>query len=121
MTHRSWFPFILIGLSLALAVIIAAVYKQNPAPVAEDDAVVLIAPTAEQYEAGVRAVLAGLADTSDVGVAYDALVAMRVPSVDYQASHLELVLALAQLKSGNIEEGQARLDIARANYSWLTP
>lgn len=121
MSHRSWFPFILIGLSLALAVIIAAVYKPSPTSVAQEDAVTLTAPTASEYEAGVRAVFASFALTEDADAAYDALVAMRVPSVDYQAVHLELVLALAQLKTGNTDEGQARLDIARTNYPWLTP
>ncbi len=128
--HRSWFPFILIGLSLALGVIIAAVYAplapinggtigENETPSIDGGGTGVV--TAEEYEAGVRAVLSTYAAGADAGAAYDALVAMRVPTVEYQAAHLELVIAFAQLKSGNTDEGQARLDLAMTAYPWLIP
>lgn len=123
MSHRSWFPSILIGLSLALAVLIAAAYKPEPASdvSVNNDEPAMTAPSADEYEAGVRAVLASYASTSDASAAYDALVAMRVPSLDYQSAHLELVIAFAQMKAGNSDEGQARLDLATTAYPWLAP
>ena len=122
-THRSWFPFILIGLSTALAALILVVYEPGATPSTDDEPAVVV-PTAAEYEASVNAVMATYAVSPTVTAAQtalDALIAMRVPTADYQQAHLDLVIAYGQLAAGNAEVGDARLVVAESLYPWLTP
>lgn len=122
-THRSWFPFILVGLSTALLALIVVVYDPSTMPTT-NTAPVVTAPTASEYEASVNTVLStfALSPSADAAqTALDALIAMRVPTVDYQQAHLDLVIAFGQLAAGNTAVGDARLVVAESLYPWLTP
>ncbi len=119
--HRSWFPFILIGLSLVLLAVIVVV-KSNAGhseQLKADAAAHASVPTNAEYEAAIHTILNTYNADKNATTAYNSLLAVTVPSVDYQAAHLDLVIAFAQLQAGKTVEGQARLDLALNTYSWL--
>jgi hypothetical protein len=119
--HRSWFPYILIGLSVALFVIIFAV-RSNVDTSSKQDAATpatVVVPTNAEYEAGVKAILSAYSADQNASTAYAALIKAVVPQVSYQTAHLDLVIAFAQLQAGQAVEGKTRLDLARATYAWL--
>lgn len=120
-SHRSWFPYILIGLSLALMALIAVTYDRKEGIGGEEGegGVGMTVPTTAEYEAAMQGILAAYDVDGNAQKAYDALVATTVPTVSYQAVHLELVIALAQIAGGNTEEGTARFDLARVSHVWL--
>lgn len=125
LSHRSWFPFILIGLSTALLAIIFVVYHQNSQAAklkavteAESQAAASV-PTNAEYEAGVKALLLTYDADQNASTAYAALIAMTVPQVSYQVAHLDLVIAFAELQASQAVEGKTRLDLARSTYFWL--
>lgn len=121
-SHRSWFPYILIGLSLALFAIIFAVrnnVNQYSAPTSADIKIAVVVPTSEEYEAGVKTILSTYDTDQNASTAYNALIKAVVPQVSYQTAHLDLVIAFAQLQAGQTAEGNTRLNLARATYAWL--
>lgn len=124
-SHRSWFPFILMGLSLALLAIIFVVRHNNDQAAklkAVTDAELQAAanvPTNAEYEAALKSVLVAYDADQNASVAYTSLIAMTVPQVSYQTAHLDLVIAFAQLQAGQAAEGKTRLDLARSTYAWL--
>ncbi len=128
MTHRSWFPLILTGLSLSLLACLTLVYRPNDEPKqgrpiaggneTSSTATGAVAPSSTEYETAVRNVVASYDATGDASAAYSVLVALRVPAA-YQAAHLDLVIAFAQLQSGKRDDGTARLAGVRAAYAWL--
>lgn len=117
-THRSWFPFILVGLSTALLALIVVVYDPSVSPPDANEPQ-MTAPTAAEYETAVQAIVTTYRATNDPGTAYDALIALRVPSTTYQQVHLDLVIAFGRLKDGKVAEGQAGLALAKNTYPWL--
>ncbi len=122
MHHRSWFPAIVIGLSLALALFFVGVVKHRggesffvpraPLP-AEAPAI-----TEEGYRTGVNTVLETYTAKKDAKAAYNALILLRVPAAD-QTVHFDLVVAFGKLSSGQKEEGEARLAALKAQNDWL--
>ncbi len=113
------------GLSLALLAIIFVVRSNNDQAAklkavtdAESQAAANV-PTNAEYEAGVKAVLATYDTDQNASAAYTSLIAMTVPQVSYQAGHLDLVIAFAQLQSGDAPAGKTHLNLARSTYAWL--
>lgn len=123
-SHRSWFPVILTGLSVALAVLIAAVYEPGSAPVqpsstrpeSEQVDISGAAPTEEQYQAAVNAVMDAHRQNRDVDASYNALVAIRVP-VTYLDLHLQLVYLLNDMQQGLAVTDHVQTLIGQ--YDWL--
>lgn len=121
-THRSWFPFILVGLSAALLAVILVAYRPNATP-SEKEEPAVAAPTAEEYEAAVRAIMMDTAISSgpqeaSAQKAYDALLALHVPA-EYKDVHIQLVLAYGEMALGQDELGRARLIVAEEANSWI--
>lgn len=118
--HKTWFPFILIGLTLALLLVIAVF--RAPSEVQEvsdsESAVEIIEVSEDEYKASVVSILNNQVQSKDYSNAYEALLNVLVP-VTYKDLHLELTIAIAQLRDGNIDEGQARLDLVQAQTDWL--
>ncbi len=122
-THRSWFPFILVGLSTALLALIVAVYDPSATP-SSNDAQEVTAPTPTEYEDAVRAIVMTYMASSgahevSAQTAYDALLALRVPSMSYQDAHIQLVLAFGQIAAGETDAGQARLSVVEEANPWI--
>lgn len=120
--HRSWFPFIVVGLSLALLAVVALVYTPatSPNPTNVVTAPELTAPSAEEYAAIIQQVLADYALDNDAVRAYNTLLLTRVPNASYQSFHLNLVIAFAELQSGNGTDGAANLAGVIAAAPWLS-
>lgn len=119
-THRSWFPFILLGLSTALLALIVVVYNPN-ATLESDSAPVVVAPTGTEYEAAVRTIVTTYVASSDSEAdkaAYDALLEMRVPEA-YKTVHISLVLAFGQFAVGEDQDGDARLSDIITTNPWI--
>lgn len=117
-THRSWFPFILIGLSTALLAVIVVLYQPRASSI---DVPVVVAPTGDEYEGAVQGIVSTymLSSQSEADKdAYDALLALRVPAA-YKDVHVQLVLAFGQMTAGEDVAGQARLSDVAQVYPWV--
>lgn len=115
-SHRSWFPVILTGLSIALAAMIFAVYQPGE-ETAEPMVAEMPAPTGDEYQAAIGDIF-GPQATQSVQAKLEALTEMRVPA-EYLTLHLQLVFVMNDYVAGNIEEGDARLNALRGTNSWL--
>lgn len=136
-SHRSWFPYILTGLSLALAAVLFVAYEPSgtsstqsasyDAPVdgraltAPDERTDApdIAPSGTEYQAAVRGILSSYDATGDADAAWDTLIALWVPT-EYKAVDVELVIAFAKLAAGDAEDGAMRLAAVRSANSWMS-
>jgi hypothetical protein len=118
MHHRTWFPYILIGMTLLLGLGIlvwVAPKLMEPSPYASEAADPI---TTEEYREAVLLLFADYAGTGDYARMYQGLLELTVPT-GYQPLHLELALTFDKLRSGDIDEGQARLEALRSAYPWL--
>lgn len=121
-THRSWFPFILVGLSAALLAVILVAYRPNDELSVSDEPAV-VAPTGEEYKSAAQQIVSDYLASSDSEadkIAYDALLALRVPA-EYKDVHVQLVLAFGQMAAGEDVAGKARLDDVMQVYPWTSP
>ncbi len=118
MNHRSWFPSILIGLSLLLALVFILVTKGSPVSFSKRTPVEPPAITETDYRSAVNTVLDGYAESKDVSGTYNALILLRVPK-ESQVVHFDLVVAFGKLMSKEIKDGEARLQAVKAANSWL--
>lgn len=121
-THRSWFPFILVGLSAALLAVILVAYRPNDSRV-ENDTPTVTFLTVDEYRVAARTIVSNYFASSDSDadkIAYDALLALRVP-VEYKDVHIQLVLVFGQLVAGEDTAGQARLIDLQKVYPWVSP
>lgn len=118
MHHRTWFPYILIGLTLLLGLGIlvwVAPKLMEPTPYADE---VVNPVTTEEYRSEVLQLFANNEATGDYARMYQGLLELRVPA-GYQSLHLELALTFDKLRAGNNEEGEVRLEALRSAYPWL--
>lgn len=125
--HPSFFPLVLIALTLALGFFMFSYVRTNETSI-NAPAIVTVDPDA--YRTAVRTALApvlvpdGKDRAGDVVRAIDALLRLRVPTRDMQA-HLEFVGSLSQIRDGlkgdtnALKEGQARFDAAVAASPWV--
>jgi hypothetical protein len=119
MTHRSWFPSILIGLSLMLALVFVFVTKGSPigSPFGSTQGSAP-AVTDADYRAAANTILDAYASNKDVSKAYNALILLRVPREDQQV-HFDLVVAFGKLVTKDSKDGEARLAAVKAANPWL--
>ncbi len=119
--HRTWFPFILTGLTLSLLLFMyLEVYKKStpePATITVVESG-LITVTVDGYKESVSTILAGFASGESADSAYNRLIDVRTPA-EFKSLHLELVIAFSELKEGKQESANARLQTIRRQYPWL--
>ena len=121
---RHWFPAILLGFSVALALVFAVVLSPQGQELLEKNPDVreLIAPATtvneDTYTGAVTSFLQDYAASKAEEATYTALIAVRVPG-DMLNLHYELVVAFGKLVNGDTDDGQARLAALKAQYSWL--
>lgn len=133
--HRTWFPLVVIGLSLILLLLVVwslMAWENNPAVSYEATSTV----TAEQYQKEVGTVMKNFwsqyesqvndaARLSFVSETEQKLLALRVPTED-QSVHFELASGLGLLRQGlvgdaeKLAEGTSRLQKAFSDNLWLT-
>ncbi len=134
--HRSWFPFVLVGLTLSLLFLVAWVYRQSSSPSAYVDEPSVPAVTEDEYQTAVKNVMAGFLtkldgstdDTSRLTVVQstmDNVLALLVPG-PRKDLHLELVMSLGLMRRGLSDEdptayaeGRRRLESVLVQYPWL--
>ena len=123
-TERNWFPVILAGLTVLLAVVFyatnrsvdIAAWTASWSDVGRRTSDVVADPVTEgEYQAAVRSILAS---ESDPQTAYDAFVLLRVPG-SMQTFHIDLIITYGKLAAGNATDGEARRDALVAQYPWL--
>jgi hypothetical protein len=121
---RHWFPAILLGFSVLLALAFAAVLSPQGQDVLQPRQAVeeVIAPatviTEDVYQTAVTNLLQTYATEQDSQATYDALIALRVPGTMLNL-HYELVIAFGKLLTDDRDDAQARLAALKAQYSWL--
>ena len=133
--HKSFFPFILIGLTLALMVFMVFAFSKNPEPITEPATQTDPVVTDEDYRKEIKTVISDYeqrssqaeTDLQHLVVVEDALenvLAIKV-SAGYRDIHLEIATSLFQIASGlrgeegTIESGQSRLETIFVQNPWL--
>lgn len=121
---RHWFPAILLGFSILLALAFAAILSPqdqrlfDPRPDVREAIAPATVMTDEIYQTAVTHLLQAYANEQDAQATYDALIALRVPGTMLNL-HYELVIAFGKLVSDDEAEAQSRLAALKAQYSWL--
>jgi hypothetical protein len=112
--QRTWFPFILIGLTLALCAFLFILYR-TPQDV---EIVQQVALTQDEYRSQVSDVLNTFMPSKDAQIAYDALLVMRVPEEEKQ-THLDLVLLFGKIIAGEIDDIDLAISDIGVKYPWM--
>lgn len=121
---RHWFPAILLGGSVVLALVFAVVLNPKGPELLEHKAQVREAMepqvqiNSDTYRGAVVSLLQTYAKDQDAEATYNALIALRVPG-DMLNLHYELVIAMGKVMSGDKEDANARLAALKAQYPWL--
>lgn len=126
--QRNWFPVILAGLTVLLAIVFYATNRSvdfsawmaswSESGVGSRTSESVADPiTEEEYQAAVRSIIVN-AD-SDEQAMYDAFVLLRVPK-SMQTFHIDLIIAFGKLASGDHADGEARLEALAAQYPWFS-
>ena len=117
MPHRTWFPFILIGLSLGLLLVVALLVKEkNEAPIPPEDYV--LPAEAYDYPGSVANVFLGFQSSENAVGAREQLLLMRVPS-EYRDLHVALVLYFDAAIRGEVLEAEGQYATLKTQYPWL--
>lgn len=120
--HRTFFPFILIGLTVLLALFIVAITRdsspESNVQTSSSSQSVVNMVSEEEYQRLTSEILRDYESNKDVERAYQSLLDIVLPPT-YKEVHLELVIIMSKFDSGQTDEAQARLDVLRQQYSWL--
>lgn len=123
-SQRNWFPVIVAGLTVLLACIFYGTNKQfNFSTLPElftpkVETPVANAVTEAEYQNAVNTILSTYSLEKNAQAAYGACIQLRVPT-GMQTFHIDLIIALGKLASGDVADGQSRLDALLAQNSWL--
>lgn len=112
--HRTWFPFILVGLTLALGALIFVFYSNSE----QDEYIAPTILTQDEYQAQVVELIAVFEQANDAQQVYDSLLEMHI-SEDQKIVHLDLILMFGKIVSGEVEYSDAQLNGLIAKYPWL--
>jgi len=128
-SQRNWFPVIVAGLTILLAVGFYAKFQPDEfAAITKgdsDDRVAVSstpAVTEEGYRSAVTSVFATYDKNQDPRAAYNALIALHVPG-SMQQFHIDCIIALGKLADGTSvgsNDAMARFNALHAQYSWFS-
>ena len=131
---RTWFPLIVISLSLVLLITVLFLFKPGEVQVVQETTQVSV--TAADYQKSVAGVLGHLSENLDkaeddlvrinlVQSLQNDLLNILVPA-DYRQVHLEMVIALNLINQGylsgdhdQVAQGQTKLDLLVSQYDFL--
>jgi hypothetical protein len=123
--HRTWFPFLFVGLTLALVLIIAVLFQPEESTevvfgtlFSGEGAVEVSVVSEVEYQEMILGFFSDLDGGSDSVELYENLVDMTVP-YDYKEVHLELVIYFGSVRDGRLAEAGARRDLLFATHAWL--
>lgn len=126
-TERNWFPVIVAGLTVLLALVFYATNRSVDVSawisswfVERPSAQVPVADpvTEEEYQQAVRTIIRSSASAQEQ---FDALIQLRVPG-SMQTFHIDLIIAAGKIASddvADIADGEARFSAIFAQYPWL--
>ena len=126
-TERNWFPVIVAGLTVLLALVFYATNRSvdvsawiSSWSVERPSAQVPVADpvTEEEYQQAVRTIIRSSASAQEQ---FDALIQLRVPG-SMQTFHIDLIIAAGKIASddvADIADGEARFSAIFAQYPWL--
>ena len=138
--HRSWFPFVVVGLSLTLALVVlwgfvtrSTAPDASGSPSAGAEAVKPV--NDDEYRAQAAVIISGLVPVlaraeageqlAQIDLAMSGMLALIVPA-ERREMHQELVFSLNKMRLGLANsddtlyaEGRARFDELLDQYSWL--
>ncbi|MBT3231139.1 hypothetical protein HN358_05205 [Candidatus Uhrbacteria bacterium] len=112
-SHRTWFPYILIGLTVVLLLVVFAITNKSPQQGSEP-----ILTTIEYQETIDQLLIDYYASDSDTYKIYESLLGLRVQE-DQKQVHLDLVLIFGKLLSGEIESINGAIADLGADNPWL--
>jgi hypothetical protein len=121
---RHWFPAILLGFSVLLALVFAVVLSPKGQELLEKNPDVREATTPavrvneSTYQGAVTSLLLAYQQDEDPEATYNALIAVRVPP-SMMSLHYELVIAMGKAMSGEEADAEARFTALKAQYPWL--
>lgn len=124
-SQRHWFPVIVAGLTVLLALAVYASRQQvNLSDVAsvfskKETVEVVPAVTEAEYQSAVTSIMAMYRADKNAQSAYDALIVLHVPA-DMQTFHIDVIIAFGKLAGKDVADGQARLNALVAQHSWFT-
>lgn len=127
-SQRNWFPVIVAGLTILLAIGFYAKFKPNEFSSwfkgGDDGQTVapVSAVTEDGYKAAVASIFAQYDKNQDPQGAYNALIALHVPG-SLQQFHIDCIIALGKLAGGdseNTSDAMARFSALHAQYPWFT-
>lgn len=128
-SQRNWFPVIVAGLTILLAVGFYAKFQPDEFAAftkgGEDVRSTTVSTpgvTEEGYKTAVTSIFATYDSNQDPRTAYNALIALHVPG-SMQQFHIDCIIALGKLADGTSagsEDAMARFSALHAQYSWFT-
>lgn len=124
-SQRHWFPVIVAGLTVLLALVVYASRQQvnlaDVTSVFSKKETVEVAPavTEADYQSAVTSIMAMYRTDKNAQSAYDALIVLHVPA-SMQTFHIDVIIAFGKLVGKNAADGEARLNAIAAQYSWFT-
>ena len=124
-SQRHWFPVIVAGLTVLLALVVFASRQQVnfsdlSSVFSKKEAIETVpAVTEAEYQSAVASIMATYRTDKNAQSAYDALVVLHVPA-SMQTFHIDAIIAFGKLVGKDAADGQARLSALAAQYSWFT-
>ncbi len=126
-SQRNWFPVIVAGLTIVLAIAIYAKFRPGDFATlmqrdVDNQSVTVSAVTEEGYKAAVISIFAAYDVNQDATQAYSALIALHVPA-SMQQFHIDCIIALGKLlnvSSRDVDDAMARFNALHAQYPWFT-
>lgn len=113
LSHRTWFPFILVGLTLVLALGVYAFITHKNASVEER---VL---TQEEYHQEVTSLLGDYSQgAKSAESVYNTLLSLHIPESEKDI-HLDLVLLFGKVLSGELDPAEGDIATMQSTYDWL--
>lgn len=126
-SQRNWFPVIVAGLTIALAIAFYAKFRPGDfsAWMERDtgsQTAAVSAVTEDGYRAAVTSIFATYDTNQNPTEAYDALIELHVPG-SMQQFHIDAIIALGKLAEGSgasTDDAMARFNALHAQYPWFT-
>jgi len=111
-SHRTWFPYILIGLTIALLLIVVAILGRGP------HEEIIPALQEHEYIEVVGTILDTYKADSDAHKAYESLLALKIEEGQREV-HLDLVLMFGKLLNGELDSIDEYIVQLDEKYTWL--
>ena len=127
-THRTWVPFILVGITILILAAFFAWGESAGVPNSggmsgigvesvTNPQEIIPGPTVEEYTVEMQQLLSIYDRNGDAGQMYESLLHVTVPA-ERREQHIEFIVAFGELRSGNEAAGNARLDLIRSELGW---